>query len=313
MVHGANLDLFRPSTMNQGNYPDPRLLWLMRRSARELYPFAAMLHGLRAELAISAEGLDSFLTQALTVGVKNFSDRRRLDVLEALGVDYLLLDRELAPEARAQVREIAREEHFGQTVRLYELADRAREVEFATRVVPAPQMNAALAAIFDPAFDPHRTVVVPGSGEVRETTPSIGGEPQVKLIENRREAVVIEVSSSVDGLLYLRRAFLPLWRVEIDGAPAATVVAQVAHLGVAVPAGRHQVRFWIDRRPLAAGLGLALLGLLGVGWLLRRPPPAPSSPQSPASSPTGTEGTRRAGGILRDTEASAGDASFDRP
>ena len=224
-----------------------------------------------------------------------------------------MLDRELAPEARAQVREIAREEHFGQTVRLYEIADRAREVEFATRVVPAPQMNAALEAIFDPAFDPHRTVVVPGSGEVRETTPSIGGEPQVKLIENRREAVVIEVSSSVDGLLYLRRAFLPLWRVAIDGESAATVVAQVAHLGVAVPAGRHQVRFWIDRRPLAAGLGLALLGLLGVGWLLRRPPPAPSSPQSPASSPTGNPATRRAGGILRDTEASAGEATFDRP
>ncbi len=318
VVHGANLDLFPPSTMNQGNYPDPRLLWRMRRSARELYPFAAMLHGLRSELAISAEGLDSFLSQALTVGVKNFSDRRRLDVLEALGVDYLLLDRELAPEARAQVLEIAREENFGQTVRLYELADRAREVEFATRVIPAPQMNAALEAIFDPAFDPHRTVVVPGTGEVRETFPPIGGEPQVRLVANRREEVVIEVSSSVDGILYLRRAFLPLWRVAIDGASASTVVAQVAHLGVAVPAGRHQVRFWIDRRPLAAGLGLALLGLLGLGWLLAQSPHAPrparppQRPQPLESAPVADAAASRAGGILRDTEASAGKESFDR-
>ena len=50
-----------------------RILWLARRSARELYPFAALLHGLRAELAISPEGLDSFLTQAITVGMKGLT------------------------------------------------------------------------------------------------------------------------------------------------------------------------------------------------------------------------------------------------
>ena len=96
VMHGGNHDLFRPGTMTQGKYPDSRILWHTRRAARELYPFSAMLHGLRAELAVSPEGLDSFLTQALTVGIKGFSDRRRLDLLEALGVDYLLLDRELA-------------------------------------------------------------------------------------------------------------------------------------------------------------------------------------------------------------------------
>ena len=54
-------------------------------------------------------------------------------------------------EARDQVREIAADRNFGQTVRLYELADRAREVEFATRVIPAPQMNACLLYTSDAA------------------------------------------------------------------------------------------------------------------------------------------------------------------
>ena len=278
VVHGANLDLFRPGTMSQGTYPDGRILWLTRRSARELYPFAALLHGLRAELAISPEGLDSFLTQAITVGIKGFPDRRRIDLLEALGVDYLLLDRELGPEARDQVREIAADRNFGQTVRLYELADRAREVEFATRVVPAPQMNAALEAIFDPAFDPHRTAVVPGSGGVREmvsgsadTGVAVGAaqSPSARLVANRSEEVVVEVEAPAAGVLFVRRAWLPLWRVAIDGAPAPTLIAQVARLGVALPAGRHRVRFWIDRRPLAAGFGLAALGLVLLVLVLR--------------------------------------------
>ncbi|MEO8198744.1 MAG: hypothetical protein ABI689_18675, partial [Thermoanaerobaculia bacterium] len=72
IVQGEHLDLFRPGTTYQdafrpgtiylGAYPDGRFQWLARRSARELYPFAALAHGLRAELAISPEGLDSFLT-----------------------------------------------------------------------------------------------------------------------------------------------------------------------------------------------------------------------------------------------------------
>ena len=276
VVHGGNHDLFRPGTIYQGAYPDSRIRWLTRRSARELYPFAALAHGLRAELAISPEGLDSFLTQAITVGMKNFSDSRRLDVLAALGVDYLLLDRELAPAALAKVREVASDENYGQTVRLYELADRAREVELATRIVRAPQMNAALEAIFDPSFDPHRTAVVPGEGPVREA-PAAGtasdaeraGE-QVRLVANGREEVIVDCASTVPGVLFLRRAYLSLWRVSIDGEPATTLIAQVARLGVAVPAGRHRVRFWIDRRPLAAGLALMLCGVVLLALVLLR-------------------------------------------
>ncbi|MEO8275547.1 MAG: hypothetical protein ABI639_04965 [Thermoanaerobaculia bacterium] len=282
VVHGANLDLFRPSTMTRGTYPDGRLLWLTRRSARELYPFAALLHGLRVELAVSPEGLDSFLTQAITVGLKNFSDVRRLDLLSVLGVDYLLLDRELAVDAREQAREISRDENFGQTVHLYELNRRAGEVEFATEVVRAPQMNAALAAVFDPAFDPHRTVVIPADAVAagfflpkapeapaspRAQAGEVAGSGVARLIENERESVVVETDSPVAGVLSLRRAFLPLWRVRIDGREASTLIAQIAHLGVAVPAGRHRVDFSIDRRPLWASSALAGLGALVLAML----------------------------------------------
>ena len=201
--------------------------------------------------------------------MKSFSDARRLDLLEALGVDYLLLDRELAPEALGGVREIASDENFGQRVRLYELVDRAREVELATRIVPAQQMNAALAAIFDPAFDPHRTAVVPGEGPVREPPPGV--PVRAVLVTDSAEEVVVDSDAGAPGVLFLRRAYLALWRGSIDGREAPTVIAQAARLGVALPAGQHRVRFWIDRRPLAAGLFLALVGVGLLALVLRRP------------------------------------------
>ena len=279
VVHGANLDLFRPGTMSQGTYPDGRILWLTRRSARELYPFAALLHGLRAELAISPEGLDSFLTQAITVGMKGFPDRRRIDLLEALGVDYLLLDRELAPEARDQVREIAADAEL----RPDRAALRARRPGARGRVRDPgrPRATDERRARGDlrPGVRsaPHRG----RSGQRRRCARRFRGartrawqvarppSPSARLVANRSEEVVVEVEAPAAGVLFVRRAWLPLWRVAIDGAPAPTLIAQVARLGVALPAGRHRVRFWIDRRPLAAGFGLAALGLVLLVLVLR--------------------------------------------
>ena len=82
--------------------------------------------------------------------------------------------------------------------------------------------------------------------------------------------MVIEVSSPVDGVLYLRRAFLPLWRVAIDGEGRldGRRPSRLTSASRCRPAGT-RCGFWTDRRPLAAGLGLALRSvLLGVGWLL---------------------------------------------
>ena len=126
--------------------------------------------------------------------------------------------------------------------------------------------------------------VVPGSagvreaasGNAREVVRGGAGESQpARLVVNRREEIEVEIEAPADGVLFLRRAWLPLWRAAIDGEPAPTVIAQVARLGVAVPAGSHRVRFWIDRRPLLVGLGLSALGCALLVLLLVRSPLAP--------------------------------------
>jgi hypothetical protein len=70
-----------------------------------------------------------------------------------------------------------------------------------------------------------------------------------------------------------QRPWLPLYLATLDGLPVPTEVANLHHLGIAVPAGRHRLRIATDRRPLhraawgalAGGLVLLALSLLGGG------------------------------------------------
>ena len=92
----------------------------------------------------------------------------------------------------------------------------------------------------------------------------------------RYEERLVEVETEADGdaLLVLLDANAPGWTVTVTGAPAPLLTANVAFRAVAVPAGRHLVRFsytppaW---RPalLVTAAGLVALGLW-TGLALRR-------------------------------------------
>jgi uncharacterized membrane protein YfhO len=55
------------------------------------------------------------------------------------------------------------------------------------------------------------------------------------------------------------------WSVRVDGAPAPLIRANFLQQAVALPAGRHQVVFRYVAPGAGWGLGLALLGLGGLG------------------------------------------------
>ena len=59
----------------------------------------------------------------------------------------------------------------------------------------------------------------------------------------------------------------------MDGKEVPIVAANIHRLGIEVPAGSHQVRVWIDRRPLWVSSLVALVALtalIGLVWRLRR-------------------------------------------
>ncbi len=121
----------------------------------------------------------------------------------------------------------------------------------------------ALQASFDamitsgiwPGFDPRRTVlldrpVLPGESEAQDDVRS------VKITSYRNTEVILEAESQKGGFVVLSDSWDDWWQVEVDGKPAQIERANVAFRAVAVPPGKHAVRFIF--RPLRGALAEAL-------------------------------------------------------
>jgi hypothetical protein len=298
VAHGAFRGLFGSSTLGRGDYPEPSARWLARRAWLELYPFAGAVAGRHRALDVSPEGLDSYLTHLARAAVEQApDDAARVRLLAAWGADRLILDRELGAEAAAWARPLATMPSFGHTARVYELPGAAPEVAFATEIERAPHAGVALAALLRPGFDPRREAVLAGeaaagatgsstAGAVPGSPPraggaaaasgsslpgsAAGGAPRIRLLARGPESLRAEVATPRPGVLVWRRAWLPLYRAEVDGDPAPTVVTNLHLLGVELSAGHHAVRVFADRRPLrravwGAGAGALLLAALAAG------------------------------------------------
>ena len=134
----------------------------------------------------------------------------------------------------------------------------------------------ALAALFDPAFDPAAEVILSGSARAKPRAAAQRAAGSVRITELRVDRVRLEAGSTAresscwptPGIT----AGAPGW----TGAPAPVLVANVAFRAVAVAAGRHVVE--MRYRPRAALVGLALTGLSFLGAGRRRSARATAAP-----------------------------------
>jgi hypothetical protein len=266
VVHADFNYLFGPSTLKQGNFPDPGAHWMERRAFYELFPFTGPMWGRRYELNSSAEGLDTFLARMAEGSVKGSKDDngKRLRLLAAWGVQRLLMDHPLDPP-QPRARPVAQIPSFGKTLYVYEIVDPAPLAFLARRVIRAPHLNAAYQTLGGPGFDARTDAVIPGEGP---PVPRSGGRVRSRKEGPERIELEVEVGPG-GGLLVVQRSH-HLWEAEIDGRPAEIVPANLYRLGLEVPAGRHRAVFRIDRRSLArsffgVAVGLALLPLLAWG------------------------------------------------
>ena len=125
----------------QPEIPDAGLEWVERRGWFELYPFAGVLHGLQYDLNASPEGLDSFFSWSVTSAIATLGDVRRVRLLRSQGIEALVLDRRLEPEAERMVRLRGISSHLGAHAYVYELQPRFPDVVLVNDVRPAEHMN----------------------------------------------------------------------------------------------------------------------------------------------------------------------------
>lgn len=259
--------LFGPSNLKTGKFPSPDAIWMERRAFFEMYPFTGPQWQRRYELNTSPEGLDTFLTRMAQGSVKRAKDDEKIRLLAAWGVGRLVLNRRLDP-ALPGVRLLASLPSFAKEVNVYEVTPTSPEVLLARRVIRAPHLNAAYALLIQPDFDPATDVLLPGEGPPE---PRGGGTARITL--RGPEELEIEVEAGPGGSVLLVQRAHHLWRATVDGRPVEVQRANFHRLGIEVPAGRHQVRLWIDRgrfQRSLAGVAVGLLALPGLAMWGKR-------------------------------------------
>ncbi|MBX9843045.1 MAG: YfhO family protein [Xanthobacteraceae bacterium] len=92
-----------------------------------------------------------------------------------------------------------------------------------------------------PEFDPRRTVLL---DQAPANAPSGGGGAgSARILRYENIDIEIEADAPSGGFVVLNDVWHPWWRASVDGKPAEMLKANVLFRGVAVPPGKHVVRF----------------------------------------------------------------------
>ncbi|HMC77226.1 MAG TPA: prepilin-type N-terminal cleavage/methylation domain-containing protein [Vicinamibacterales bacterium] len=160
----------------------------------------------------------------------------------------------------------------GWNMRVFECDPGATRVFIASATELSPD-PADLAWQREALFDPALTDEVARMAALPAATAPAGPyvPPFTQIVQDGAGAVVVEASAGKGGVLVLRDSFDPSWRADVDGVPAPIVRANGLYRAVALPAGRHVIRFSYRPRDLVAGLIISGMTALLLLTTLRRP------------------------------------------
>lgn len=159
--------------------------------------------------------------------------------------------------------------------------------------------EAALKQLFDPDFDPDKTVLVDsGTLSVSATTQATNASPgTVQYASYAPKDILLKAEATAPSILLLNDHFDPNWKVLVDGQPAELLRCNYLMRGVQLAPGAHLVEFKFRPRftLLYVSLSAIIVGFMMLGFLLvsankdslpqqgSTPPPAPAS--RPAAKP----------------------------
>jgi hypothetical protein len=127
----------------------------------------------------------------------------------------------------------------------------------------AGSAQAALDAVTEPAFDARAEAVV------ERPVGALGGSGSARIEEAAPERMRVTASMRGAALLVTADAFLPGWRVTVDGREAPLERVDYLLRGVRVPEGTHRVEFTYEPWSWTAGWIASLLAALALAaWVL---------------------------------------------
>jgi hypothetical protein len=150
-------------------------------------------------------------------------------------------------------------------MRVFDCNPDATRVLLAGSVVTAPNagdLEWQRDALFDPSLadDLARVDRLPQPSG----TPGPASDPSVRIVHDGASAVVVEAALRTAGVLVLRDTFDSSWSATVDGLPAEIVRANGLHRAVALPPGRHVIRFSYRPRDFLVGLRISMSALGGL-------------------------------------------------
>jgi hypothetical protein len=121
----------------------------------------------------------------------------------------------------------------------------------------------AFARFTDPAFDPHRAVLLDGADAAGvRSRPGTRVAARVRVLPTGPNDRTVDVDSPRAGWLVLLESAAPGWRAQVGGHPAALHRADFAFRAVRVPAGHSRVTMHYRAPRLVLGLVISLLAAL---------------------------------------------------
>jgi hypothetical protein len=181
-----------------------------------------------------------------------------LEDLRLMGIRYLIVPEGVDPPVPGRI--VASTDGYDM-LEVYGWQPRASVVPSWTQVGSTAD---AFRQVLRPGFDPARTAVVerdPGIAPVEGALPGTAD-----YIESDPEHVTVSVNTTAPSLVVVRNSYDEGWHATVDGVPAPVLAVDGFLQGVAVGAGRHDVRLTYLDPALARGIAASAIvwALLGI-------------------------------------------------
>lgn len=203
------------------------------------------------------------LDYARAVGRFKFAPREdRLRYLERVGTRFVILPTPPFPGAVPLARLNGVEQ-----LQLYDLFPQARRTYIVPEAGLGPDFKWQLEGLFQPRFDPSKSVLVSERPPPPAGVPGPGVPASATFVEDGLNRVTIRAGLPADGYLVLLDTYNTDWGVEVDGVPAPMMRGNALFRAVHLNPGTHVVTFTYRPSKLYLGASIsAVTALLLALW-----------------------------------------------